>query len=159
MTMSEFPTITLTPEQMALADEWADKITDYMADHPEAEHVYGDNPDERGNRREALRAEVAVCVFVKGKWIGPGRGADVLCGDGTEIEVRWRSEEWHDLPVRDKDPDCRVACLVKGSEGTYTIRGFIRISSARRPEWRNVPDDGYWVPESALKPWPHEVPV
>lgn len=72
-----------------------------------------------------------------------------------DVEVRTRSEDWHDLIVRpDDNPDHRCV-LVTGSDARYVIRGWIYARDAQRNEWWHEYGDGpgaWWVPQNALQP-------
>jgi hypothetical protein len=70
-------------------------------------------------------------------------------------QVRTRSKSFHELYVRDSDPDDRPYILVKGSCPTYDVVGWIWGHEARRPEWRKNHGgygEAYFVPDAALHP-------
>lgn len=150
--------VTLTDEQMAAANAEAARVLEWHRVRDTA-HRFG--KDDRQSieksslhHHEGSRSELAVAVLVGGRWTGRGvlRGVDVTAPDGTEIEVRWASY-LYGLSVYKRDPAHRLAVLVTGRNGSYTIHGCFPCGEAREhPEWRGERYRGWVVPVEALRP-------
>ncbi len=100
---------------------------------------------------EGCLGELALASHLGLFW--DGKLHDLSSGDIGAIEVRTRSEDWHDLIVHKEDADDARFYLLTGRNGVYQIRGFILGSEAKRPEFWKDPAGGrpaYFVPQSKL---------
>jgi hypothetical protein len=75
--------------------------------------------------------------------------------DVDRMEVRTRSEPWHELLIRPDDIDTRIFVLITGQCPTYFVRGYFRCGEAKQhQEW--LDDKGnngapaYFVPHAYL---------
>lgn len=69
------------------------------------------------------------------------------------IEVRTSENPNASLIVRDNDADDRYFVLVTGAPPAMNVRGYIRGSDAKKPEWIKDPGGirpSWFVPQSAL---------
>lgn len=159
-------TYTLTPEQVALNTE-------------RAQRIQAANEARRGSGRQTYYVPPGMTlldVTIQGQMAeeaahqltglprqlriyGPGEQMphpkDPDLGARTEV----RSARWHGagLSVFKSDPLDRIVLLLTGGGITFTLRGWIEARAARRDEWRA---DGLsrvqeWkVPQAALHPLP-----
>ena len=78
------------------------------------------------------------------------KGPDV----GARIQVRTRSEDWHDLIVRKDDNDDHIFVLVVGSIPTLRIAGWTLGGEAKQERWlqrHGGREAAYFVPQSFLR--------
>lgn len=71
------------------------------------------------------------------------------------LQVRTRSETYYDLIVRPSDPDDATWVLVTGKCPSYVVRGWIKGSDAKQPQWmkdHGSRPDAFFVPQEALRP-------
>jgi hypothetical protein len=84
------------------------------------------------------------------------RGSDL-----GSIEVRTRSEDWHDLILHPEDKDGAKYLLVCGLNGLYSVKGFIHGRDGKREEYWKDPAGGraaFFVPQAELHDY-REMPV
>lgn len=103
---------------------------------------------------EGAAGEMAVAKYFGVYWGGAHnswKGPDI----GGNIQVRTRSEPWHELIVRDDDSDQDVFVLVTGRAPNFVLHGWIRGVDAKLPDWHqshgNRPP-AYFVSPEYLKP-------
>ena len=103
---------------------------------------------------EGAAGEMAVAKHFGMYWGGAynsWKGADL----GKNIQVRTRSEPWHELIVRDDDSDDDVFVLVTGRAPNFVLHGWILGRDAKTPSWHqshgNRPP-AYFISPDYLKP-------
>lgn len=107
---------------------------------------------------EGACGECATAKCLGIYWDG-STGTFKMRGDVGALEVRTRSEHWHDLIVRPKDKSNAIYVLVTGTAPTYFVRGWLfghhcKVSAFWKDK-KNAPggrDPGWFVPSSALLP-------
>lgn len=105
---------------------------------------------------EGYCAEIAVSKAL-GLYYSAGDGKGFKGADVSEkIQVRWASEENYRLIIRPADHTDYFYVLVTGIAPTYTIRGFIHGSDAKKDYYYDNPGNGrpdaWWIPQFALDP-------
>jgi hypothetical protein len=107
-----------------------------------------------GMHIEGAGGECAVAKALKLYWSG---SVDTFKreGDVGDLEVRTRSEDWHELLIRPDDPSA-IYVLVVGKIPHFRLVGWIHSSVAKqRNDWLK-PHGGrppaYFVPQSELRP-------
>lgn len=101
---------------------------------------------------EGACGELAVCKYLGVYWDGgidTFKGADL----GFGIQVRTRSKHYYELIFRNDDSDDDIYVLVTGQCPTYTVRGFIQGSDARKKEYlreHGGRPEAFFVPHGAL---------
>lgn len=99
--------------------------------------------------------EIAAARETGLKW-GKTIGTFKECGDlEHDVEVRTRTRDWHDLPIREKDVKERCFILVTGIMPYYTVHGWIHGEDAMRDGWWKNPGKygaAWFVPQHALAP-------
>lgn len=82
--------------------------------------------------------------------------------DLGNLEIKTRSEHWHDLIIRDCDLPDRRYILVTGKSPNFWIRGWLYGRDARKDEWWKTHGNrpGAWfVPVTELNTsWPAGIP-
>lgn len=76
-------------------------------------------------------------------------------GDVGSLQVRSRSRDDYDLIVRDSDDDAALFVLVTGTAPHYRVRGWIKGSDAKQPEYLREHGNrpaAYFVPADCLDP-------
>jgi len=143
--------ITLTQPEMVIASVVAGLRQSGAAGLPEA---HGATADEDGIGRHFLGAagEIAAARALGRYWggdVGTFKRADI----GRDIQIRTRSQHWHDLIIRDDDDPDHVFILVTGQPPHMRVHGWYRPADGLRPDWRK-PHGGrpeaWFVPQSAL---------
>lgn len=104
-----------------------------------------------------LHVEGCLGEYAAAKALGvfPGgfarfRGADLEC----RLEVRTRSEDWHDLILHDGDDDDSRFVLLCGRNGEYEVVGWILGRDGKDPAYWKDPAGGraaYFVPQGELE--------
>ncbi len=100
---------------------------------------------------EGCLGELALASHLGLFW--DGKLHDLSKGDIGSIEVRTRSEGWHDLIIHEEDADDARFYLLTGRNGLYEIHGYILGFLAKRSEYWKDPAGGrpaYFVPQNAL---------
>lgn len=87
---------------------------------------------------EGALGELAVAKALRFYWPATidtfKREADI----GAHVEIRTRSERWHDLMVHDEDADDRIFILCRGRAPEYDVAGWIRAREGKRSEfWKD----------------------
>jgi len=101
---------------------------------------------------EGALGECVVAQYLGVYWdhsLGSFKGADL----GNRIQVRTRSQGWHDLIVRPDDTPEHAYILVTGQAPNYQVRGWIYGNEAQRPEWWKTLGDrppAWFVPQEHL---------
>jgi hypothetical protein len=106
-------------------------------------------------------AELAAARALGVSWDGPvdtyKTGADI----GDFIQVRGRSESWHEMIVRPDDQDHHTFFLVTANLDVpsaplrLTVRGWLNGGAAKQRRWwdnKGGRDYAYWVPQQELQP-------
>jgi hypothetical protein len=106
---------------------------------------------------QGAAGELVVSKFFGLPWAGSINTFKSVADLDEAIEIRTRTQHWHDLIVRaDDDPD-RVYILVTGAGPEFQVHGWIRGKDAQRPEWWKNHGGREWawfVPSSSLdKRW------
>jgi len=99
---------------------------------------------------EGALGEMALAKYRGVYYAGMGRRGGM---DVDDVDVRTTTYPNGCLIVHDADPDDRVIWLLTGVHGSYTVRGWILSSAAKRKEWIKDPQGGraaYFVPQEAL---------
>ena len=103
---------------------------------------------------EGACGEMAVAKALNVFWTG-SINAFKNGGDVGHLQVRTRSRDFYDLPVRPDDKQTDVFVLVTGLAPRFEIRGWILGAEARRDDWQQTYGDrpaAWFVPQSALNP-------
>lgn len=105
---------------------------------------------------EGACGELAVCKLLGDEWRASvdtyKREADI--GDGGE--VRTRSQDWHELTIRDNDNPNSYYILVTGLAPNFVVRGYIQGHKGQNPKWRKDPNkrgEAWFVPQRVLTPF------
>ncbi len=146
--------VRLTPEDMA----WAERIARRRQD----DAVRAGRPDRHGfvggEAGYALHVlgtagELAVARALEVPWdatVNTFKAPDL----GGVVQVRARSEHWHDLIIRTEDRDDEIFVLVTGRPPDLTVHGWIIGQDAKQVQWKR--DHGgrpsaYFVPKTVLQ--------
>ena len=104
---------------------------------------------------EGALGEMAAARALGMYWdhaVGNYKAADL----GEDVQVRTRSEHWHDLIVRPDDDSEHTYVLVTGRAPSYSVVGYILGSKAQQPEWwKSVgtrDKESWFVPQGDLHP-------
>jgi hypothetical protein len=110
---------------------------------------------DKGEERHILGAlgELAVAKALDRYWSGHVnrfKGPDL----SERMQVRCRSEEWHDLIVRQDDADDHGFVLVTGRAPNFVVHGWIIGRDAKRFPLQAYGgrEPAHFVPSSALHP-------
>lgn len=104
-----------------------------------------------------VKGALGECAFAKATnryWSGSVNTFKAPDFEGN-IQVRARSDNNHDLIVREDDHDEDLFVLVTGGPSEFTIHGWVQGLEAKRNEYRANPGGygvAYFVPHSALRP-------
>jgi hypothetical protein len=101
---------------------------------------------------EAVGAEIAVAQYFGIPGFQPTvntfkNEADI----GAKIEVKWTKYLNGHLIVTNNDREHDIAVLVTGRSPVYIIAGWIPITMAKKPRYRNQ-DGSYWIDRPNLFP-------
>ena len=101
---------------------------------------------------EAVGAEIAVAQYFGISGFQPTvntfkNEADI----GAKIEVKWTKYLNGHLIVTNNDREHDIAVLVTGRSPVYIIAGWIPITMAKKPRYRNQ-DGSYWIDRPNLFP-------
>jgi hypothetical protein len=125
------------------------------------EAVRAGRPDRHGYRgsdgyalhRLGAAGELVVARFLEVPWeatVNTFKAPDI----GDILQIRTRSEHWHDLIIRPDDSDDEVFVLVTGEPPELIIHGWIVGRDAKQSQWRNEHGGrpmAYFVPKIALQ--------
>lgn len=106
---------------------------------------------------ENIEGACGECALAKGLglyWSG-SINTFKIGGDVSGLEVRTRSERWHDLIVRRDDPENSIYVLVTGKAPEYTLVGWIKGRDGKRAEYlaaHGNREQAWFVPQEALLP-------
>lgn len=117
------------------------------------EDKHGFNGDGWGVHIEGACGEMAVAKALGIYWDGSVN--TFKRPDVASLQVRTRSEDWHDILVRPGDGDDDIFVLVTGRSPSFTIQGWIRGSEAKVSEFlatHGGRPPAYFVPQKRLRP-------
>jgi hypothetical protein len=153
--MSEMPVYTLTP-----VEEWKC--------HAQAIHQYWVAPEElstepRHNTRLSTHQQVAelaesiAAEVVVARYFGLDYSIEESCFKrkadvGEGLEVRWTHYDNGQLIVRGNDRENDIAVLVVGRSPNFKIAGWIPVTVARKPRYKNGIESSWFVPQNNLAP-------
>ena len=106
----------------------------------------------------AQMAEAMAAEWVVAKRLGydyqPGTTWDKSKADvGEHIEVKWSANPSSNLWIQESDRHDRdVAVLVVGNTPKMHIVGWIPVSVAKKPRYKNTSQDNWTVPQTNLQP-------
>lgn len=95
--------------------------------------------------------EAAVAMFYNVHW--SGAIGDITAKDVGRIQVRTRSEAWHNLILHDRDPDDDYFILVHYDAPKFHLLGWIKAIDGKKPEFWKDPAGGrpaFFIPQDAL---------
>jgi len=107
---------------------------------------------------EGALGELAVAKVLNQFWSGTVNTFKAGGDLGSRVQIRTRSERWHELIVRDDDADDARYVLVVGTAPEYDVVGSKLGREARRAEWRKPHggrEEAYFVPQDQLDPVVH----
>lgn len=126
-------------------------------------HKVSSSFPKNANNTWTLHIEGAAGELAFAKYAGLYWSASVntfRLPDVGAIQVRARSQHWHDLIIRERDIDDDLFVLLTGASPRFVIRGWIVARDAKaRAEWFKNPGESeggeaaWFVPQVALRPW------
>lgn len=148
--------VTLTVREYAAA---VDVAMQRMAASTEAGHNHASTYQRTWLKRleeETVGAcgELAYCKGIGRFWSPTVNTFHETADVGSNVEVRATTREDGSLIIRSNDSPDRWYALVTGTPPLMTIRGRIKGSDARRPEFQRDPHghrQAWFVPQSALE--------
>lgn len=102
-----------------------------------------------------VQAEKAVAKALNLYWSG-SVGNHAARDVGGLIDVRARSEDWHDLPIHPKDVDDVPYVHVFNDAPCFRLVGWIFAAEGKKPGYWGDPSrknrPAFWVPQIVLRP-------
>lgn len=145
------PVVTLTPSEIFdAAQVGCQRQVQNIKNNSTPAYGSGSRNDWQLHISGAL-GEKALAKYLGIYWSGKGQ---MRAPDVGNVDVRTRSEDWHDLIIHPNDPDDRTFYLLTGNNGTYTVHGCIQAKDAKVKDFWKDPAGGrpaYFIPQSALK--------
>lgn len=110
--------------------------------------------DGWGAHIEGAAGEIAVSKYLG---VYPGFTLNTYkAPDVSGMDVRVRSEMWHDMKILPSDEDERVFIMVVGRSPVFHVVGWIRGRDGKKAEYfKDLPNGrgkAYWVPKADLQP-------
>jgi len=146
--------IKLNPAEITLASHVGTlrQIQNVRAGRQHAHGLSNEEAQDWQIHCEGCLSEFAVAKFLEAHWCGNVGNLEAPDVD-QNIEVRTTKTFYTPLIVRPRDKDERLFVSLVGSNGTYTMRGWIYCHDAKQEAWyytKDHRDKCYWVPTEEL---------
>lgn len=146
--------VVLTPPQILMgAHIGLMRQTSNMKNNRNPRYGAGHNNDWQYNIEGCL-GEMAVASFLGIYWDGNINRLDRA--DVGDLEVRTRSEHWHEMLLHEADKDESKHLLVTGKNGSYQLHGWLYGYEGKLDKYWKDPSKkdrpAFFIPQSELRP-------